>query len=274
MSLQRKKLITEISLLAQEMAAIVQADTTIKIPHSEWTIGDMTAHLIISQRIIISVLTGKKNPHVIVSNDFIDEASHKLSREFIAGLNKKFLSSFSSRDGTILAKLLVTETDSFFNEIKRFSDKHIVNTHFGRINLLTLLGYSLNHYLLHSLTIAKTLNKPLPVTYANTSLILPFIKVAMIRLYDKEKARDFSGRFIFTIKDVETFSLICSPQGVEISNTIPPSVDCSFSMDSLIFFLLSSGNISQWKVLLLGKVKLRGRKPWLGLKLPTLFKGL
>lgn len=249
MSPQRKNLIAEISLLAKKMAAIVQnSDTTIKIPNSEWTFGDMTAHVIISQQIIISVLTGKKNQHSAASKDFIEEASHNLSREYIAGLNKKFLSNFSQRDGTILAELLLKEIESFVKEIENFSDEHMVTTHFGRFNLIMLLRYCLTHYLIHCSTIAKTLKKQLPATRKNTRLILPFIKIAMVKLYNKEEAKNFAGNFVFNIKGVDTFSLICTHQEIVIRDTVPSTIDCSITMDPLTFFLVSNGYMSHGKL--------------------------
>jgi len=275
MSPQRKKITAEISLLAKQIAANVQdADTTIKIPNSDWTVGDMTAHLIISQQIISSVLTGKKNQHVAATKDFIEEANHNLSREYIAGLNKNFLSHFSQRDGSMLAELLLKETESSLKDMHKFSDTHMVNTHFGRFNLIMLLRYCLTHYLIHSSTIAKTLKQQLPITNENTSLIIPFIKIAMVRLYDKKAAKNFNGNFVFAIKEVQTFSLFCKPNGVTVSDSLPLSLDCSLSMDALTFFLVSNGYLSQWRALMFGTISLGGKKPWLALKLSTLFRGL
>jgi hypothetical protein len=150
----------------------------------------------------------------------------------------------------------------------------MINTHFGRINLLILLGYCLNHYLLHCSTVAKTFKKQLPITLKNTNVIIPFIKVAMVKLYDKDAAKNFNASFGLIIKGVESFSLLCAPRSVKVNDTIPSIVDCSLTMDSLTFFLISGGYMSQWKALLLGKVLIGGKKPWLAIKLPMLFKGL
>lgn len=275
MSPQRKKLVTEISMVASKMADIVHdADTTTNIPHSEWTVGDMTAHLIISQQIIVSVMTGKKYPHITVSKDFIQEANHNFSKEYIAGLNKKFLSNFSERSGLVLSKLLVSETASFLRDLERFPDEYEVNTHFGKVDLLILLRYCLMHYLIHSSTVAKTLRKPLPVTIENTGLIIPFIKVIMVKLYDKKAAKGFNGNFILAIKGVEAFSLVCTPKGVIIKDKPPQKIDCIVRMDPVIFFLVGNGYKSQWRAFFFGKISLGGKKPWLVITLPSLFKGL
>jgi hypothetical protein len=275
MSPQRKKLVTEISLVARKMADIISdTDTSIRIPQSEWTIGDMSAHVIVTQNILTSLISGKKNVYIKDKDTFIEEADCKLSREYIADINKNFLSKYSQRNGPILAKAFRDELSSLINESEKVADSRIFKTHYGEVDLLVLLSYCLTHLLIHGCTIAKVLNQPLPVTRENTSLIIPFIKVIMVKLYDKKAAKGFSGNFVLAIKGIDTFSLICTPQNVKVSSSKPQKVDCSLKIDPLTFFLVSNGYTSKWKAFSSGKISLGGRKPWLAFKLQTLFKGL
>lgn len=48
-------------------------------------------------------------------------------------------------------------------------------------------------------------------------------------------------------------------------------VDCHISADPVAFFLLGSGLASQWPLIARGKLMTWGRKPWLALKLASLF---
>jgi hypothetical protein len=275
MSPQRKKLVTEIILAAGKMAEIIrEADTTCKIPQSEWTIGDMAAHVIVTQKILTSLINGKQSPYIKNKNIFIIEAGQNISREYIANINKIFLSKYTQRNGSILAKAFIDEFQSFIKESETIKDNKVFKTHYGEMDISVLLSYSLTHLLIHGSTSAKTLHKPLPVTMANTGLTIPFMKAIMIKLYDKKAAKNFTGNFVLALKGSETFVLLCTPKGLCISNVLPESVDCSLQMDPLTFFLISNGYLSQWKALVLGKVFLSGKKPWLALKLPTLFKGL
>jgi SCP-2 sterol transfer family len=272
---QRKKLVTEISHVAKSLADIIrESDTTVKIPNSEWSIMDMTAHVIVTQKILTSLVNGRNSDFVTDKNKFIDEVRHNISREYIAKINKKFLTKYDQRNNKILANELQNEFQKLIKEIAKIADTKTFKTHYGKVDLLVLISYCLTHLLIHGSIIAKTLKKPLPATKENTSLIIPFIKVIMVKLYDTKAAKNLHAIFVFSIYGVEKFSLLCTPKKVTVTNDLPQVVDCYMKMDPLTFFLVSNGYMSQWKALFLGKISLAGRKPWLALKLPALFKGL
>lgn len=275
MNLQRKKFATEITLLAKKVAGIVRESDSISfIPNSEWTVGDMIAHVIITQNILTSLISKKKNVYIKNKDTFIEEASHNISREYISNINKNLLSKYKQRNSTILAKSLSHEYQDLLNESRKVADSKKFITHYGKVDLTTLFSYCLTHLLIHGCTLAKTLNKTLPVTKENTILTIPFLKVIMPKLYNKQSAKGFYANFVFSLTGGEPFVLLCTPKGVTITNKLPSKIDCYLRMDALTFFLISNSFMSQWKALFLRKIYLGGKKPWLALKLQSLFKGL
>lgn len=274
MSLQRTVLIRELRQAAEKVADIIRtADTTIKIPNSEWTAGDEIAHVVVSQHHYISFMTGK-NSYIADPESMIEGLKNNLSRDYLAKLNKKFLDKFSQREGPALAELLIKEVNHFITVGKKFPDTQTFNTHFGKITLLNLFSYCLLHLISHGSSTAKTLNKPLPATMINTGLTIPFIKVAMVKLFDKKIAGDLTANFVFAIKNVETFVIHIHKGEIKIDNHISSAIDARVSLDSLTFFLGTNGYMPIWKALFTGKMSLSGKRPWLILKLQSLFKGL
>jgi hypothetical protein len=275
MSREKQALIDELLLAATKIADITRdADPTMKIPNSEWTVVDAVAHVIVTQRIVTSILSGKKSPYIKNTNDFIEEVSQKLSREFIAKINKKFLSQYSQRNSSTLAKSLVDEINTFIIESEKYSDDYIFRTHYGKMNLLELHSYSLMHVMIHGCAVAKALNRQLPVTEKGAVLTVPFTKIIMLKLFDKKAAGDFTANFVVNMRGVEKFAIICDKGKIKIESTIPQQVDCYILADPLAFFLVSTGIISKWMPILKGKLFLYGKKPWLAFRLQTLFQSL
>lgn len=274
MTAQRQELITELKKAAQEIAGIIRnADTSIKIPNSEWTVGDEIAHLVVSQHNYISVMTGK-NSYIPDPESVIEDLKKNLSQDNLAKLNKKFLDKFSQRDGSALAQLLIKEVNHFITVGKKYSDTQPFNTHFGTMNLLNLFSYCLLHLIGHGSSTAKTLKKSLPATLQNTGLTIPFIKIAMMKLFDKKSAGDLTAHFVLDMRNVETFVIHINKGEITIDNNIPSVVDVRIKLTSLTFFKVVNGYQSLWNALLTGRVVVGGKRPWLALKLATFFQRL
>jgi hypothetical protein len=258
----RKELLAEIETVASRDADLIRsiADTSIPLKHSSWTVGDVVAHLVISQRVTKNILRGEKNPYPNVDP------------QAIASTNEKLLSEFPERNGKTLATLLAMDTDAFIKEANRYDDDHTMVTHFGSLNLLTGLSHNLFHLLLHGCQIADTLQRALPIEAKHLPLILPFLKKSMIATYDKESAVDFNGTFIIHLRNSLTFGIVCDGENIQITDDVLADVDCHISLDPISYFLLLAGVVSQWKLFMTGKISIWGKKPWFALHLPKLFR--
>ncbi len=257
----REELETAILAAAKQISANINpgAKTSTLIHNSKWTVGDSAAHLVISQRLFKNVLLGKKSPYGDGRFDAFAE------------VNDKFLKEFKERDGLKLAALIIKETNFFIKEVNLLPDSYLLDTHFGRMELVDGMRYCLCHLLMHGSDIARALYKPVPVNPTCVSLILPFFKKGMSERYDKKAVSTLNARVDINVKGVSRFAIICRQGKVKIENEIPKSVDCHISVDPITFFLVSTGVVSLWKPLLKGKILVWGRKPWLALKLKTIF---
>ncbi len=216
--------------------------------------------MIISQKVTKKILQGEKNPYA------------DANPETVAAINEKLLSEFTERDGKKLATMLVIETDAFLKEASRLDNDFTVQTHFGSMDLQTCLSHNLFHLLLHGSVVAQTLKKLLPIDQKHMTMVLPFLKQAMIVTYDKEAAATFIGTYAIHLKDSEEFSIMCDKEMITIVDTIPHNVDCHIYADPIVYFLLTIGSINPLQPMLQGKLKVGGAKPWLALRLNKLFK--
>lgn len=260
MSTERKELIDALRDAAEEVTDIIRtADTSVRIPNSEWTVGDAAAHLVITQRLAISILHGTKSPYGDGKPDFIAE------------VNKKYLEEFAERDSAKLAEMFLDAVHTFLKDIKKFPDTHILPTHYGSMTLLLGIAYCLTHTLGHGSAIAHALSKPLPIKPYHMKITLPFLKRMMPRVYDRKAADGLNARFVIDMRGIEKFAIFCNPTRATIENTIPTSVDCYLSIDPMTFFLVSNSYLPQWKAILTGKIFLWGKRPWLVFRLKQLF---
>jgi putative sterol carrier protein len=262
MTPQRKVLVDEIATIASRVASLVRDQPTTNIPirGTSWSIGDAAAHLIISQILSRKIFQGEKNPY------------RNARPETIAAMNAQLLSEFHERDGAKLATLLTIETDNLLKEINRHEDSYTVRTHFGEMDLLTVLSYNLCHVLIHGCAVALALKKPLPIEEEHIAMTFSFLKLAMHTTFNKEAAKDFTGSFAIHLRNSVEFSIVIKDQSISIQDSIIKDGDCHLYADSIAYFLMSTGVISPWRAVLQRKVKVSGKKPWIIMKLPKLFE--
>ena len=91
---------------------------------------------------------------------------------------------------------------------------------------------------------------------------------------DEEAARGFRGRFEIRLRgQPETRVVLAIADGVlEAREPGAERVDCVISADPASFLLVNYGRKRPLGPALTGKIVAWGRKPWLGFKLPQLFR--
>ena len=238
---------------------LLSTDTNIKISNSTWTIADAGAHLVISQGLFKGIIKGKKSPYEDGRLDVF------------AKVNEELLENFPERGGKNLAKQLIASTNLFLKESEHHKNSYRLKTHFGDMNLVDLLTYSLCHLLMHGSDIARTSKNPTLVKEKYVELIVPFFKGEMTKHYDKEKAKKINLSIDINILGVSRFTIICHKGELIIKEHVPRSVDCHIKIDPISFFLISTGVASLWKSLLNRKIIIWGKKPWIALHLKSLF---
>lgn len=235
-------------------------DTAVPIPRSDWTVGEAAAHLAVSKEFAVRLFTGEEDLK------YGDGTLHG-----IAAANAHRLSAFQDRDGSRLADLIVSRTDAFVQAASTMPSNRMFETPMGKMDTATATSYMLTHLMIHGSAIAKALNKPYPIDPVHLELALPFLRYAMPSLLDKTAAGRLKACFDLRLRGGSSFAVIVQ-DGEAIVESIPSRrVDCHISADPIAFFLLAMGLESQWPLIARGKLMTWGRRPWLAMRMPTLF---
>ena len=175
------------------------------------------------------------------------------------------------RDGARLADLLVEETPLLFEAAARYPDRHLVPWHWTTIELAPLLSTALMHSLEHGYDIAKALGRPFPIASAEARLALDGLIAILPVFLDKEAARGIRACVDMRIRGGSRAFLLLDDGEASVHPSAPRRVDCHLSADPVALFLVALGRANQWGPIARGKLVAWGRKPWLALKLTTLF---
>jgi len=262
MSNQRKVLHDEILKTAEKIQKLTSPLSTKNIPikRSSWTIDTALAHLVISQKLSKDILQGDKNPY------------KNADPEIVAATNSQLLNEFKVRNYKLLGTMFIANTKDFLQATKGIQDDYVIQTHYGKMSLLTCLSYNLCHLLIHGSQISLALKKQLVFKEKHFPMILPFLKQAMLVTFDKKAAKSFSGSYTIHLQNSIEFSIVIKKGKLEIKNFPMDRVDCHIATDSISYFLISTDVLNQWQLLLRGKVRIWGSKPWIALRLRMLFK--
>jgi uncharacterized protein (TIGR03083 family) len=234
-------------------------DTSVRIPNSDWTVGEAAAHLVTAQGLFNDGLKGQSSPYGDGSS------------ATFASVNAESLVEFTERDGARLAALLVDRTRSFLEKSATYPVEHLVHAHFGPMDLPTWTSYMLVHLLMHGWPIAMALGQPSPLQPAHTDLAVAFLKAVMPRGFDNEAAQGLNARLEVRIRTGRRFAVVFNDGSVTVEDPPTRRADCYLSADPVAFFLVAFGLVSQWRPIAQGKLVAWGRKPWLALKFKSYF---
>lgn len=234
-------------------------DTNVRIPNSDWSVGEAAAHLATAQELFNKWLRGGSGP-------FAD--AHATT---FASVNAGLLTEFDERDGARLAALLVDRTRSFLDESAERPLQRQFFSPFGYMDLPTLTSYMLVHLLMHGCPIAKALGEPTPLEPVHTDLAILFLKAVMPRVFDKEAVRGLKSCLQVRIRGGRRLAIMFDDGAVTVEDAPTRRVDCYLSADPVALFLVAFGLASQWRLIAQGKLMAWGLKPWLALRFKTYF---
>ena len=248
--------------VAGRVAELVRplADTGMRLPADEWTVGEAAAHLAVVGPMFSQWAAGAYEPY----GDGTSEG--------LAHANAGKLSEFSERSGALLAELIVDSTGAFLAATEGRSGSAPVRTPLVEMDVDTLLSYMLTHLLGHGCSIARALRKPLPLRREQVLLCLPFFATIMPAVLQTEKTRDLTASFLVHFRGGPRVAIAFDKGALSIGTAAPKRVDCHIHADPVAFFLVAMGLNSQWGPIATGKLMTWGTKPWLALQFTGLFK--
>jgi uncharacterized protein (TIGR03083 family) len=252
----------EVGTMARRIDALIRKlpDTSVRIPGSNWTVGEAAAHLAITKDWFARLFSGEDQ--LRYGEGTIDS---------IAPANARYLGEFNERDGARLADLILERTGTFLQAASAMPSTRMFETPMGRMDALTTTSYMLTHLMMHGGAIAKALRKPYPIDPIHVELALPFVCHSMPLIVDKRAAGRLNACFQLRFRGGSSFAVMVA-DGEAVVGSLPlRPVDCHIFADPVAFFLVAVGLESQWRLIASGKLMAWGRKPWLAMRVPSLF---
>jgi len=190
----------------------------------------------------------------------------------IERINSEWLEQDTDRDPRAASSRIEGSFDRLMERTSRASEDSPIEWHAGlTLPLSTVLCLALGEVLVHGHDIrsASDYRWSIPANEART--VLDGIIELAPHYVDEQGARNVLACYELRIRGGLRATL--SFEGGRLTIDQPDRViDCRISADPVAFLLVSYGRLPVWGPVLRGKMVAWGRKPWLGLKLPSLLR--
>jgi uncharacterized protein (TIGR03083 family) len=234
-------------------------DTSIRIPSSDWTVGEGAAHLVVIMGWFSEWAAGGRS---LTEN--LDE---------LGAVNARAIGGIPERDGVRLADRLLANGQRFLETSAGLPADSKVAWHEGYpLSLGALIWVGVGEMVIHGYDIARAAKKPWPIDRQLAYQILNGEGEAWPLFVDRKHVRGVTASYEITLRGgpKQVFRFVDGRLTVEPPSSKP--VDCRISADPVAFLLVGYGRVSQWPQIAQGKVVAWGRKPWLGIKFRSLLR--
>jgi uncharacterized protein (TIGR03083 family) len=244
---------------ADRIAALLEAgaEPRTPLPGAEWTVGEAAAHLALAGKLMADIGAGEDRPYGDGTPSGLAEA------------NRVALAAFAERDPAVLGKDIAHSARAFVAAAAGRGPREAVSTPMGPMDMATLGSYLLTHLLGHGYDIAVALRRPHMVSREVVAFTLPFMRLAMPRVVNAGAAGHHACYLLRIGRD--RFAVTFADGVPTVTGTPPRRPDCTIAIAPVAFLLLALGRWTTPTVMARAKVVVWGRKPWLGLRFPTLF---
>jgi uncharacterized protein (TIGR03083 family) len=230
------------------------------IPHMEWTVGELSAHLVQGAQIANELVDGKPSP--FERFDRISETNERLLREK------------PERDLNVLLSEYIAAVESLDRKIANLPDDARVPFHQGwSFTPAEAMAMMSAEHLIHAWDLSNVTGRPLEINPADARLIVYVMASLLPVVVDREAAQGLTATYEIRIRDGATFRLHFEDGEPNVSAVEPGGpADVVMSVDACAFLLTGYGRGSQIKPMLTGKMLTWGRKPWLAAQFTKLVK--
>jgi uncharacterized protein (TIGR03083 family) len=244
---------------ADDFATLIAGapDADQPIPSSEWTVGDVAAHVALGSEAYVGYAAGATEAWVDVS----DVAGRSLARS-----NSARLAAEPARDLPALAARAQAAVAAVVDATEGRSGDEQVVWNGVTVSLGAMLGIGLGEYRLHGRDVAKALGRGWTITPADARLILASALPLLPLLVDPAATAGVRASYDLRVRGGTRIGLSVRDGELSMDAGDRP-VDCHVSADPVALLLVAYGRQSQWRPVLTGKLLAWGRKPWLGLRL-------
>lgn len=223
-----------------------------------WTVGETAAHVAHSPEYFLEAAKGETTPAAID-----DVADH----------NAEFLADNPERDPRALADRFEDNELALLTYVRSLDGDPAVEAFAGVVvPMSTLLAVELGEVLVHGYDIAGASGLDWPIASEHAALAVGGLLPILPHVIDPAKAAGFAARIAFRIRGGINATLVFDNGVLRIEAADGQRVDCRLTVDPATYLLLSFNRISPTIPTLRGKIVAWGRRPWLAVKMASLFK--
>ena len=240
------------------------------VPRSEWTVGQVAAHLLVGLRGFTAAAQDPIGPewraHI---------PDTPLYSERVAAITASTLRDEPRRDAPTLERMLREGIETFLAATeKQPADKRLPAPWYADDFTLPLFQATcllLGEQVLHGYDIAAALDQPWPIDGADACLIFQAVTTMMPMAVNPEAARGATVSCDIRLRHGPRAVLSVNNGSARVEPWASQQVDCHLWADPTAFMLLGYGRINQWTAIARGQLLAWGRKPWLALRLRSFF---
>jgi len=144
--------------------------------------------------------------------------------------------------------------------------------------LRVLTCHLLNEAVIHGYDIAQADGRPWKIDRATAALIFEGFLLPVFQAVDprdfvvQEKAAGLQICYDIRLRGAGRLFFVFDDGALTVEPPSSRRVDCHLSADPAAFLLVAWGRISQWQAIPKGQIMAWGRRPWMGLRMRSLFR--
>lgn len=227
-----------------------------------WKVRDVAAHVAGGAELYTQIVRGTPSPAPTI------EAVTALNDQIIGTIGEQDVSALADRVETAVAGLLAASD-------RRQGDPD-VSWHAGlHLPLSSLLAVACGEYLVHGNDIARAAGIPWPVPAGWARTVFLGVLPVLPHYLDAQRAQGRHARYDIRLRGERTARAVFTVADGALAIQAPAAgqrADCYLSADPWAFLLVLYGRSGPLKPALTGQILAWGRRPWLALTLPALFR--
>ena len=245
-------------------------DLDLAVPRSQWTVGQVAAHLLVGLRGYTAAARDAIGPEWT-----IHIPDTPLYSERVAAITASTLRAEPRRDAVTMASMLREAVEAFLAATgNRAADEPIPAPWYADGLTLPLFDATcllLGEQVFHGYDIAGALGRPWPIDRADAGLIFQAMTTMMPLAVNPEAARGAAVAYDVRLRRGPRAVITIDKGSARVEPWASQPVDCHLSADPVALMLVGYGRIDQWRVIARGQLLAWGRKPWAALRLRSFF---
>ena len=235
-------------------------DASIPLPPSEWTIREAAVH----------VSGGPRRYSALVLGD-VDLSNVPLDKEFLDARQRSLIADNAETDLKKLADETRASIEHFLKVTDGLPPDHPIAYYAGlRPVFGDMVPVLLGEPLVHGYDIATAAGRPWPIDPRYAALVVGGYRVVSPALFQPAAAVGLEATYRIDVPGTNPLVVRIAGGAYE---ELPgaPSADCLISMDPATALLTTTGRLSQWPAIALGRLTFSGDRPEIGPRFFDLF---